>query len=91
MRHVHKMILLFFNESRRIQLKFAKNRIKLGLLELEIQPAKGWRRHYAGHLTSRDVIGLLPGTISLVTLYNYFLTVEDYTKDAQKISGVQFS
>ena len=42
---------------------------------------------FAGPMTSRDVIGLPPVTISLVTLYNYsFLTVEDYTKDAQEIS-----
>ena len=32
-----------------------------------------------GPLTSRDVIGLAPVTISLVTLCNCFLTVEDYT------------
>ena len=37
-------------------------------------------------MTSRDVIGLPPVTISLVTLYNCFLTVEDYTKDTQKFS-----
>ena len=37
-------------------------------------------------MTSRDVIGMPPVTISLVTLYNCFLTVEDYTKDTQEIS-----
>ena len=35
---------------------------------------------------SRDVVGLPPVTMSLVTLYNCFLTVEDYTKDTQEIS-----
>ena len=51
-----------------IKLQFATNRIKIDLLEQEIQPAKGARRHYAGPMTSRDVIGLPPKTISLVTL-----------------------
>ena len=37
-------------------------------------------------MTSCDVIGLQLVTISLVTLYNYFLTVEYYTKDTQEIS-----
>ena len=37
-------------------------------------------------MTSCDVIGLPPVTISLVTLYNCFLTVENYTKDTQKFS-----
>ena len=50
------------------------------------QPGIGAQRHYAGPMTSRDVIGLPPVTISLVTLYNCFLTVEDYTKDTQEIS-----
>ena len=45
------------------------------------------RRHYAGPMTSCDVIGLPPVTISLVTLYNCFFTVEDFTKDTQEISG----
>ena len=53
---------------------------------MEIQPAKGALRHYAGPMMSRDVIGLPPVTISLVTLYNCFLTVEDYTKGTQEIS-----
>ena len=79
----------FLNESKRIQLQFASNRIKIGPLELEIQPAKGARRYYAWPMTSRDVIGLPPVTISLVTLYNCFLTVEDYTRDTQEISGTQ--
>ena len=75
------------NESISIQLQFATNSIKFGPLEPEIQRAKvGALRHYAGPLTSRDVKGLPPVTISLVTLYNCFLTVEDYTKDTQEIS-----
>ena len=77
------------NESRRIQLQFATKRIKIGPLEPEIQPAKCARRHYAGPMTSRDVIGLPPVTISLSTLYNCFLTVEDYTEHTQEISGTQ--
>ena len=40
-------------------------------------------------MTSRDVVGLPPVTISLVTLYNCFLTVGDYTKDTQEISSGQ--
>ena len=72
-----------------IQLQFATNIIKIGPLEPEIQPAKGARRHYAGPMTSRDVISLPPVTISLVTLENYFLTVEDYTKETQEISDAQ--
>ena len=56
------------NESRRIQLQFATNRIKTGLLEPEIQPAKGAQRHYAEPMTSRYAIGLPSETISLVTL-----------------------
>ena len=59
------------------------------LQQTKIQPAKGVRRHYAGPMTSRDVIGLPPVTISLVTLYNCFLTVEDYTKDTQAIPGTE--
>ena len=52
------------------------------LLELDIQHAKIARRHYVGPMTSRDVIGLSPVTISLVRLYNNcFLTVEDYAKE----------
>ena len=69
------------NQSRTIQLQFATNRIKIGLLEPEIQLAKGEQRHYAGPMTSRDVIGLPPVTVSLATLYNCYLIVEDYTKD----------
>ena len=45
--------------------------------------------HYAGPMTSRDVIGLPPVTMSLVTLCNCFLTMQDYTKDTQGISGTQ--
>ena len=71
------------NECRRFQLQFAISRIKICSLVPEIQPAKGALRHYAVPTTSRDVIGLLPVTISLVTLYNCILTVEDYTKDTQ--------
>ena len=44
--------------------------------------------HYAVPMTSRDVIGLPPVTISLVALCKYycFLTVEDFTKDTHAIS-----
>ena len=66
-------------------LQFATNRIKIGLLETEIQPAKGALRHYAGPMTSRDVIGVSK-TIPFATLYSCFLTLEDYTKDKQEIS-----
>ena len=52
----------------------------------EIQSVKGALRHHDGHMMSRDVIGLPPVTISLVILYNCFLTVEDYTQDTQEIS-----
>ena len=43
------------NEYRRIQLQFATNKIKIGQLEPEIQPAKSVWRHYAGPMASRDV------------------------------------
>ena len=73
-----------------IQLQFATNRIKIGPLEPEIQPAKGARSHYTVPMTSRDVISLQLVTISLVTLIcNCFLTVEDYTKETQEISDSQ--
>ena len=73
-----------------IQLQLVTNRINISPLEPKIQPAKGARRHYAGPMTSSDPISLPPVTISLVTLYNYcFLTVEDYTKEGQEISGAQ--
>ena len=67
-----------------MNLQFATNRIKIGPLEPEIQPAKVELRHYAGTMTSRDVIVLPPVTISLYN--NCSLTVEDYTKDTQEIS-----
>ena len=54
--------------------------IKIGKLKPEIQPVKGARRHYAGTLTSHGKV-----TISLVTLYNCFLTGEDFNKEAQEI------
>ena len=38
-------------------------------------------------MASRNVIGLPPVTMSLVTLYNCFLTVEDYTNDTQKFQA----
>ena len=84
-----KIDFMSLNDSRRIQLQFATNRIKIGPLEPEIQPAKGARSHYTRPMTSRDVIGLSQVLISLVTLYNCLLTVEDYTKDTQEISGTQ--
>ena len=40
-------------------------------------------------MTLCDVIGLRQVTISPVTVYNCFLTVEDYTKDTQEIPGTQ--
>ena len=55
---VFKIYFIALNESRRIQLQFAINRIKIGPLETEMQPAKGERRHCAEPMTSRDVIGL---------------------------------
>ena len=70
-----KLILLLKMNQEGIQLQFATNRIKVGQLKPEMQPAKCARRHYAEPMTSRDVIGLPPVTISLVTLYNCFLTV----------------
>ena len=88
-RHMFEIDFIASNESRMIQLQFTTNRIEIGPLEPEIQPAKGERRHYAGPMT-RDVISLPPVTISLVIHYNCFLTVEDYTKETQEISGVQF-
>ena len=66
---IFKNSFIAFNKTKRIQLQFATNRIKIGLLEPEIEPAKAVaRRHYAGPMKSRDVIGLLSVTISLVTL-----------------------
>ena len=84
-----KVYFIALNESRMIQLLFATNRIKIGPLKQEKQPAKGAQRHYGGPMMSRDVISLPPVTISLATLYNSFLTVGDYTKETQEISGVQ--
>ena len=55
---VFKIDIIALNESSRIQLQFASNRIKIGPLEPEIQPAKCARRHYAWSLTSLDVIGI---------------------------------
>ena len=86
---VLKFDFIALNESRRIQLQFSINRIKIGQIEPEIQPAKGAQGLYAGPMTWRDVIGLLPVVKSLVTLYICFLIVEDYTKDTQEISGTQ--
>ena len=68
-RRIFKNSFIAFNRSKRIQQQFSTNRIKIGLLEPDIQPAKAVaRRHYAGPMKSRDVIGLLSVTISLVTL-----------------------
>ena len=86
-----KIDFIDLNESRMIQLQFATKRIKIGPSEPEIQPAKGARRRYPGPMTSRDVISLAPVTISLVTLHYWFLTVEEYTKEAQVISGTQLT
>ena len=72
---VFKIYFIASNESRRIQLQLATNRIKIRPLEPEIQPGKDGQRHYAGPITSRDVIGMPPKSISLVTLYNCFLTI----------------
>ena len=84
-----KIDFIALHKSRMIQLQFATNKIKIGQLEPEIQPAKGARSHYAGHKMSRDVISLPPVKISLVTHYNFFLTVEDYTKETQEIWDAQ--
>ena len=84
-----KIDFIALNESSRIQLQLARSRIKIGPLEQEIQPAKVARRHCIGPMTSRDIIGLTPVTISLVTDYKCFLTVEDYTKETQEITGAQ--
>ena len=43
-----KIDFIVLIKSRIIQPLFATNRIKIGPLEPEIQPAKGTRRHYAG-------------------------------------------
>ena len=80
--HMFKIDFIALNESRKFWLQFATDRIKIGPLEPEIQPAKGARRHFAGPMTSLDIMGLPPIPISLVTLYNCLLTVE-------KISGTQ--
>ena len=63
-----KIDFIALNQSRRIQLQFSTNRIKIAPLEPEIQHSKVARRHYALSKTSRDVIGLPPVTISLVIL-----------------------
>ena len=60
-----KSILLLKKNLEGFSYIFTTNRIKIGLLEPEIQPVKGARRHYAGSMTSRNVIGLPPVTISL--------------------------
>ena len=63
---VFKIDFIALSESKKIQLQFAINRIKIGPLEPEIQPAKGARRHYAGPITSSDVICQPPAKLSLV-------------------------
>ena len=47
-RKIFKTHFIAKDESSRIQLQFATNRIKIGPLETDIQPVKGARRHYAG-------------------------------------------
>ena len=69
---VFRIDFIALNESRRIHLQFATNRIKIGPLKPEIQPAKGAQRRYVGPVMSRDALRLPPVTISLVTLYNCF-------------------
>ena len=58
---IFKIYFIALNEFKKnIQLQFATNRIKISPLEQEIQPPKDARRHYAGPMTSRDVIGMPP-------------------------------
>ena len=90
--NIDKMFKIYFialNVSRMIQLQFATNRIKIHSLEPDVQPSKYVRRLFAGPMASREVMSLPPVRISLVTLYNCFLTVEDYTKETQEISGTK--
>ena len=82
-----KIDFIALNESIMIQLQFATNRIKIDPLEPAIESDKGKQSHYARPLPSRDVISLQPLTISLVTLYNCFLTMQDYAKETQEISA----
>ena len=60
-----KIDFIALNESRRIQLQLVTNRIKIGRLKTEIQPAKGC-----------VTLGIPPVTISFETIF--FLTVEVY-------------
>ena len=73
-----------------IQLRFATNKIKIGPLEPEINPAKFAQRHYAMPMTSHDVIGPPLSTISLVEFYNCFLTVEDILKTHKKFQTIRY-
>ena len=62
--------LIVLNESRRIQLQFATNRIKIGLLEPEITSL-----HWAYDVTSRHRPAAGNNIANLVILCNCFLTV----------------
>ena len=86
-----KIDFIALNESIMIQLQFATNRIKIDPLEPVIESDKGKQSHYARPLPSRDVISLQPLTISLVTLYNCFLTMQDYAEETQEISDAQLT
>ena len=84
-----KIDFIALNESKMIQLQFATSRLKIGPLEPEIHPVKSAWRRYVGPVTSRDVISLKTSNNITCNTYNYFLTVEDYTKETQKISDAQ--
>ena len=88
---IFKALFYFLNESRRIQLWFATNRIQISPLETEIQPVKGMWRHYCGSIKSRGVIGLTPVTIITVSFITFFpfLTLEVHLQDSKEISGAQ--
>ena len=69
-----KIGFIAVNESRRIQLQFATNRIKISPLEPEIQPAKGCATSVRWPMTSLH----RPAAGNNVICHNFylFLTVE---------------
>ena len=82
--------MIVSNESIRIQLQFATNRIKIGPLKPEIQPAKGWATSL---LWAYDVTWChrpTAGNNIIFHTFYLFLTVEVHLQDTQEISGAQF-
>ena len=81
-----KIDFIPLNEFRRIQIQFATNRIKIGLLEPEIQPSKCCATSLRNAF---DVMGQPPVAIRCVIIFVLFLTVDVHLQDTQDISEAQ--